>query len=227
MCGRYTLVPTEHFATRFAVESLPDDLEPRYNIAPTQSIPVITRNSPNRVELMRWGLIPSWAKDASIGNKMINARAETVAEKPSFKRALAARRCLVPCSGFYEWRRDDKSKVPYFIFVRNTELFSFAGLYELWKNPSGNLVRSYTIITTTPNKLMENIHNRMPVILRPEDEDVWLDAESDMAHVLSLLEPFPADQMDCYAVSTAVNSPRYEGPSLIEPVQQDGMQAMF
>lgn len=227
MCGRYTLVPTEHFATRFAVQSLPEELEPRYNIAPTQVLPVITRNSPNRVELMRWGLIPSWAKDVSIGNKMINARAETVAEKPSFKRALASRRCLVPCSGFYEWRRDDKSKVPYFIFVRNTPLFAFAGLYELWKDAAGNLLRSYTIITTTPNELMENIHNRMPVILRPEDEDVWLDAEADLGHVISLLEPFPADRMDYYRVSTAVNSPRHEGSSLIEPDQPAGMQAMF
>jgi putative SOS response-associated peptidase YedK len=217
MCGRYSLVPKADFAERFGVENLQLDLEPRYNIAPTQTTPVITRNSPNRAEEMRWGLVPFWAKDPSIGNKMINARAETVAEKPAFRKALAARRCLVPASGFYEWKRDAGGKVPHYIFLRDTGSFAFAGLYEIWKDQDGQVLKTYTIITTTPNELMETIHNRMPVILSREDEGLWLDKEADIPALLALLRPYPAEQMDAYVVSKAVNSPMHEGESLIEP----------
>jgi putative SOS response-associated peptidase YedK len=217
MCGRYSLVPKADFAERFGVENLQLDLEPRYNIAPTQTTPVITRNSPNRAEEMRWGLVPFWAKDPSIGNKMINARAETVAEKPAFRKALAARRCLVPASGFYEWKRDAGGKVPHYIFLRDTDSFAFAGLYEIWKDDAGKTLKTYTIITTTPNELMETIHNRMPVILSREDEGLWLDKEADIPALLALLRPYPAEQMDAYVVSKAVNSPMHEGESLIEP----------
>ena len=217
MCGRYSLVPKADFAERFGVENLQLNLEPRYNIAPTQTTPVITRNSPNRAEEMRWGLVPFWAKDPSIGNKMINARAETVAEKPAFRKALAARRCLVPASGFYEWKRDAGGKVPHYIFLRDTDSFAFAGLYEIWKDDAGKTLKTYTIITTTPNELMETIHNRMPVILSREDEGLWLDKEADIPALLALLRPYPAEQMDAYVVSKAVNSPMHEGESLIEP----------
>jgi len=217
MCGRYSLVPKADFAERFGVENLQLDLQPRYNIAPTQTTPVITRNSPNRAEEMRWGLVPFWAKDPSIGNKMINARAETVAEKPAFRKALAARRCLVPASGFYEWKRDAGGKVPHYIFLRDTDSFAFAGLYEIWKDQDGQVLKTYTIITTTPNELMETIHNRMPVILSREDEGLWLDKEVDIPDLLALLRPYPAEQMDAYVVSKAVNSPMHEGESLIEP----------
>jgi putative SOS response-associated peptidase YedK len=217
MCGRYSLVPKADFAERFGVENLQLDLEPRYNIAPTQTTPVITRNSPNRAEEMRWGLVPFWAKDPSIGNKMINARAETVAEKPAFRKALAARRCLVPASGFYEWKRDAGGKVPHYIFLRDTGSFAFAGLYEIWKDQDGQVLKTYTIITTTPNELMETIHNRMPVILSREDEGLWLDKEAEIPALLALLRPYPAEQMDAYVVSKAVNSPMHEGESLIEP----------
>lgn len=220
MCGRYSLVPQANFAERFNIANLTLDLEARYNIAPTQSSPVITRNSPNRAEEMRWGLVPSWAKDVSIGNKMINARAETVAEKPSFRKALAARRCLVPASGFYEWQRTPGGKIPHYIFLPDSEYFAFAGLYETWKDHEGNLLKTYTIITTTPNELMAQIHNRMPVILHPDDEDRWLDHDTELDEVLSLLKPFPAELMDAYVVSTAVNSPFHEGPSLIEAIPQ-------
>ncbi len=211
------LCPQQDFAERYGVENLQLDLQPRYNIAPTQTTPVITRNSPNRAEEMRWGLVPFWAKDLSIGNKMINARAETIAEKPAFRKALAARRCLVPASGFYEWQREAGGKIPHYIFLRDTDSFAFAGLYELWKDGDGNLLKTYTIITTTPNELMESIHNRMPVILSREDEDLWLDKEADIPAIQALLRPYPAKLMDAYVVSKAVNSPMHEGESLIEP----------
>lgn len=217
MCGRYSFVPKQDFAERFQVANQQLELLPRYNVAPTQTMPVITRNSPNRVEEMRWGLVPSWAKDASIGSRMINARAETVGEKPAFRRALAARRCLVPASGFYEWQRSPGGKVPHYISLRDDDTFAFAGLYEIWKNDAGDMLRTYTIITTTPNELMEAIHNRMPVILRREDEGLWLDKEADIPALLALLRPYPAELMDAYAVSRAVNSPANEGEALIEP----------
>jgi putative SOS response-associated peptidase YedK len=217
MCGRYSFVPNQNFAERFEVENQQLDLQTRYNVAPTQVMPVITRNSPNRVEEMRWGLVPFWAKDASIGNRMINARAETIAEKPAFRRALAARRCLVPASGFYEWQRSPEGKVPHYIFLPDADTFAFAGLYEIWKDDAGNVLKTYTIITTTPNELMAPIHNRMPVILRREDEALWLDKAAEVPDLLALLQPYPAEQMDAYPVSRAVNSPTNDDEALIEP----------
>jgi putative SOS response-associated peptidase YedK len=217
MCGRYSFVPNQNFAERFEVENLQLDLQTRYNVAPTQTMPVITRNSPNRAEEMRWGLVPFWAKDASIGNRMINARAETIAEKPAFRRALAARRCLVPASGFYEWQRSPEGKVPHYIFLPDADTFAFAGLYEIWKDDAGNVLKTYTIITTTPNELMAPIHNRMPVILRREDEALWLDKAAEVPDLLALLQPYPAEQMDAYPVSRAVNSPTNDDEALIEP----------
>jgi putative SOS response-associated peptidase YedK len=217
MCGRYSFVPKQDFAERFQVENQQLDLQTRYNVAPSQVMPVITRNSPNRAEEMRWGLVPFWAKDPSIGNRMINARAETIAEKPAFRRPLAARRCLVPASGFYEWQRSPEGKVPHYIFLRDAETFAFAGLYEIWKDEAGNALKTYTIITTTPNALMEPIHNRMPVILRREDEALWLDKAAEVPDLLALLRPYPAELMDAYPVSRAVNSPANDGEELIEP----------
>ena len=217
MCGRYSFVPNQNFAERFQVENQQLELLPRYNVAPGQAMPVITRNSPNRVEEMRWGLVPFWAKDPRIGNRMINARAETIAEKPAFRRPLAARRCLVPASGFYEWQRSEEGKIPHYIFLRDIDSFAFAGLYEIWKDDADNVLRTYTIITTTPNALMEPIHNRMPVILAREDEALWLDKEAEIPALLALLRPYPAEQMDAYAVSRAVNSPANEGEALLEP----------
>lgn len=218
MCGRYAivLVGDGSLQRRFSLEELLDDPQPRYNIAPTQTAPVVVRNSPNRVEMMRWGLIPSWAKDASIGNRMINARAETVAEKPAFRASLRSRRCLVPASGFYEWKRDEAGKTPHFIHLVDEPLFAFAGLYDVWRDPDGRAVRSYTILTTEPNALMASIHNRMPVILRREDEGEWLDPENTAPeHLLPLLRPYPAREMEAYPVSKRVNSPTNDTPDLL------------
>jgi putative SOS response-associated peptidase YedK len=218
MCGRYAIVVAGDgtLQRRFSLEELHEDPAPRFNVAPTQTLPVITRNSPNRVEMMRWGLVPSWAKDASIGSRMINARAETVAEKPAFRRSLRSQRCLVPATGFYEWKRDGDRKTPHFIHLREEPLFAFAGLYDVWRDPDGQTMKTYTILTTAPNALMSEIHNRMPVILRREDEDDWLDpANSEPEHLLPLLRPYPASEMAAYPVSRMVNSPANDAPDLL------------
>ena len=218
MCGRYTLFLQGKLKDRFKTMN---DLEvrPNYNVAPGQTMPVVTRHSPNSLELMQWGLVPSWAKDPKIGYKMINARGETVAEKPSFRSALKRRRCLVPSTGFYEWKREGDAKTPMFIHLKDQELFSFAGLYEHWQDANGNELMSYTIITTTPNSLMEGIHDRMPVILNPADEDEWLNPEiEDAAQLQRLLVSYPADQMEAYAVSLSVNSPKNNNELLLKSV---------
>jgi len=194
----------------------------RYNLAPTQDGPVVRLNPETRqrqMDLLRWGLIPSWAKEAKIGNSLINARAETVATKPAFRNAFAkGRRCLVAADGFYEWKKDeDGTKQPWRITMKSGGPFAFAGLWENWKDPEGNWVRTFTIITTGPNELMERIHNRMPVILHPDNFGHWLgekDAPADF--LLGLLEPYPAEEMTAYPVSTRVNSPKNEGPELIK-----------
>jgi putative SOS response-associated peptidase YedK len=218
MCGRYAivLVGDGTLQRRFSLEEMLDDPQPRFNVAPTQTLPVVVRNSPNHIEMMRWGLIPFWAKDASIGSRMINARAETVAEKPSFRRSLRSQRCLVPASGFFEWKRGGDAKTPHFIHLPDEPLFAFAGLYDSWQDPDGQTVQSYTILTTTPNDLMADIHNRMPVILRREDEDEWLDPENtETEHLLPLLRPYPASEMEAYPVSKMVNSPRNDQPDIL------------
>lgn len=221
MCGRYAMVLVGGGALqrRFSLDELPGDPQPRFNVAPTQTLPVITRNSPNRVEMMRWGLIPSWAKDAAIGSKMINARAETVAEKPAFRRPLRTQRCLVPATGFFEWKRGGDGTSPYFIYLPDEPLFAFAGLYDAWRDPDGQMVKTYTILTTEPNDLMASIHNRMPVILRREDENEWLDPDNtEPEHLLPLLRPYPSGEMAAYPVSRMVNNPRNDAPGVLERV---------
>jgi putative SOS response-associated peptidase YedK len=220
MCGRYTLVEVDGLQRRFALEEALPEVPARYNVAPTQTMPVITRHSPNHLELMRWGLIPSWAKDPSIGSKMINARAETVAEKPSFKRSLERRRCLIPATGFYEWKQTEDGKVPHYIHLTDEPIFAFAGLYENWRAPDETWIRSYTIITTTANDLMAPLHNRMPVIIDQEDEDLWLDPDAtETERLLPLLRPYPARKMAAHPVSRTVNSPANESPTLIAPAK--------
>lgn len=220
MCGRYsqTTDPAK-LAKRFGLTSPGSDVVCRYNIAPTQDAPVIAIDGSKRFISMRWGLIPSWAKDAAIGNRMINARAETLTEKPSFRKAFERRRCLVPTDGFYEWRKTDaKTKTPMHFVLKSRQPFAFAGLWESWKNPDGQELRSFTIITTAANDLLRPIHDRMPVILRPEDEEKWLDiGSSDTAKLIPLLGPYPAEEMETYAVSTLVNSPRNDTPACIVP----------
>ena len=218
MCGRYSLaMDLDKLDERFTFRGFQLVLEPRFNIAPTQEVlTVINDGSENQGRLMKWGLIPFWAKDPSIGNKMINARAETVPEKPSFKQAFRKRRCLVIADGFYEWRGTGKQKVPMRIVLKTGEPFGFAGLWETWESPQDALVHSCTIITTTPNALMEPIHNRMPVILPREAEFQWLNVgDTDASELRELLVPYAADEMEAYEVSTLVNSPKNEVPDVI------------
>jgi putative SOS response-associated peptidase YedK len=171
---------------------------------------------------MHWGLIPHWAADPSIGNRMINARAETLTELPSFKLLVDRRRCIIPADGFYEWRKEGKRKVPKWVYLKNKEPFAFAGLWDVWRKPDCKKVESFTIITTEPNELVRPIHNRMPVILRPEDEEQWLDASrTPFVKAKSLLKPYPEDLMDAHDVSPIVNSAKYDGAECIEPVRDD------
>lgn len=219
MCGRYTLTfYPERLAERFDAQLAFDEFHPRYNVSPTQHLPVIRNTGERRIELLRWGLIPGWAKDPSIGNRLINARAETVAEKPSFRSAFRNRRCLVLSDGFYEWKKESTGKTPVRITLASGEPFAFAGLWESWKDPAGGTIESFAIVTTAPNELISTIHHRMPVILRREDEGVWLDDEAGPEAWQSVLKPYPADRMTIYPVSKGVNSPRVDNPTLIEPL---------
>ena len=218
MCGRYTLKsPVSELAERFDIEEPPSSITPSYNIAPTQQVAtVIAENGKRKLEMLHWGLIPSWAKDPEIGNRMINARAETVAEKPSYRKAFQERRCLILADGFYEWQKTDNGKQPFYIRMQDESPFAFAGLWESWRN--GREIRSCTIITTAPNELAAPIHNRMPVILDPEDYEMWLDPDFDERDPLtSLLKPYPADVMEAYPVSRRVNKPSNNEPGVIEP----------
>lgn len=221
MCGRYSLkVDPQKLAEAFAdYAEVPNNLPTRYNIAPTQDVAVIANNKRHQVEFFRWGLIPSWAKDSSIGNRLINARSETLVEKPSFKSAYRRRRCLVLADGFYEWRRNpNKTKTPMYIRLASGEPFAFAGLWEAWHSPQDEFVLSCTIITTEPNDLLETIHNRMPVILPPEAYARWLDpAETPAQELQGLLVPYPAEEMTAFEVSTLVNSPQNDSPEVVIP----------
>lgn len=219
MCGRYTLTTKpKDLAVAFGLAAPPVDLQPRYNIAPSQSIAVITGHQPRQLDWFRWGLVPSWAKDPAIGHRMINARAETAAEKPSFRSALRRRRCLIPADGFYEWRREGKHKVPTYIRLTTHQPFAFAGLWETWKATNDETLRTCTILTTTPNEFVAPIHDRMPVILAPQDYDVWLDEEVHDSELLRhLLVPYPAEGMEAFSVSTLVNAPANDGPECLEP----------
>jgi putative SOS response-associated peptidase YedK len=223
MCGRYILShTTEEVAARFKVQEILFELTPRFNIAPTQPVPVVRQNGSRVLDGFRWGLVPFWAKDPQIGNKMINARAETLAEKPSFKKSLAQRRCLIPADGFYEWMRKGKEKQPMYIHPASGDVFAFAGLWDEWRSPDGSPLRTCTIITTTPNELMSGIHNRMPAILRPEDEELWLDKSiTDAPELLSLLRPYPDEALKAQPVSTAVNSPVFDSPQCVESIVEE------
>jgi putative SOS response-associated peptidase YedK len=194
---------------------------PRYNIAPTQPVAVIPNNAKDKLDYFVWGLIPSWAKDPSIGSRMINARADTLAQKPSFRTAYRRRRCLIPATGFYEWKQDpgSKSKTPMYISLASGKPFAFAGLWEFWQSPDGSQVLSCSIITTEPNEMIASIHNRMPVILPSETYSLWLDPNDRRPDELDgLLRSYPAQEMAAYPVSRQVNSPQNDAPELILPV---------
>jgi len=221
MCGRFTLtVDPSELRETFANYTFPDQYAPRFNIAPTQPILAIPNDGRQEADFFAWGLIPSWAKDPSIGSRLINARAEGLAEKPSFRGSFKYKRCLIPADGFYEWKSQPgtKTKVPYFIFLEDRRPFAFAGLWDEWYSPEGGSVRSATIITTTPNELMAPIHNRMPVILEPEDYARWLDPSPQRPEELSLLlKSYPSGRMLAHPVSTLVNSPANDRPELVVP----------
>jgi putative SOS response-associated peptidase YedK len=220
MCGRFTLKSNQRaVAEAFDGVTPPLELPPRYNIAPSQPVAVIANTDEKVVDYFIWGLIPSWAKDGKIGNRLINARSETVAEKPSFRTAYRRRRCLILADGFYEWQKNsDKSKTPVYIQLKSQNPFAFAGLWEEWFSPHGDRVLSCTIITTMPNQLMAPIHNRMPVILPPESYNRWLIPDEQPVKVLQpLLKPFPSEFMTAYPVSTYVNNPRNDSQQCIVP----------
>ncbi|NEQ33281.1 MAG: SOS response-associated peptidase [Leptolyngbya sp. SIO4C5] len=221
MCGRYSQSHSgEAIAAAFQLETAPQ-LTPRYNIAPTQSVSVVLAGEAGREHaFMRWGLIPSWAKDAAIGNRLINARCETAHEKPSFRSAFRRRRCLVVADGFYEWHRakERQTKQPYYFHLRDRPPFAFAGLWEQWQNDD-QTIHSCTLLTTAPNELLATVHNRMPVILPADAYDPWLDPQEQRVEVLQpLLTPYAAAEMQGYPVSTQVNNPSHETAACIEPL---------
>lgn len=224
MCGRFTLFAEfGDILDRFDIETaIAEELyNPNYNIAPSHSVlSVINDGSKNRLGYLRWGLIPPWSKDEKIGYKMINARAETLSEKPSYRNAFKKRRCLVIADSFYEWKRhDDKSKTPIRIKLKSNEIFGMAGLWESWKSPDGKTIYSCSVITTTPNEIVKDIHDRMPVILKPTDEKTWLDTSiDDTSYLKGLLKPLPEDLMEAYEVSSLVNSPKNNSPNLIQEI---------
>ena len=219
MCGRFTLtIDLAALVARFCVPPAAANYNPRFNIAPSQPVIVVGDDGHRYLKPMRWGLIPSWAKDPAIGNRLINARVETLAEKPSFRAALQKRRCLIPADGFYEWQRLGNVKQPVRIRLKSREPFGFAGLWEQWTSPAHEEVLSCTIITTAANELIQPVHNRMPVILNPADEQTWLDPRnSDPALLLPLLTPYPSELLEFYTVSRAVNSPLHDSPDCMAP----------
>jgi len=221
MCGRFTLtVDPAELQEAFADFTFPARFAPRFNIAPTQPLLAIPNNGRNAADFFMWGLIPSWAKDPSIGNRLINARGETLAEKPSFRGGFKYKRCLILADGFYEWKSQPgtKTKIPHFIHLKKGGVFAFAGLWDEWHASDGSTVKSGTIITTSPNKLMATIHDRMPVILHPNDYTQWLDPAPQPPDSLQpLIKPFSAELMEAYPVSTLVNSPSIDRAECVVP----------
>ena len=225
MCGRFTLASeVEQLQERFAFEPGEMVVQPSYNIAPGQNVVAVVRDGAvNRAGWLRWGLVPSWAKDVKIGYKMTNARVETVAEKSSFRSALRQRRCLVLADGYYEWRREGKQKIPMYIRLSSRNPFAFAGLWETWQGAEGEPLSTCTILTTAANAALQAIHHRMPVILDPAREALWLDREvTDPEHLLPLLNPALPEAIEAYAVSTWVNLARNNSPACIEPLSNSG-----
>ncbi|HRQ39068.1 MAG TPA: SOS response-associated peptidase [Chloroflexota bacterium] len=225
MCGRFALISsTEEVADALGVDhatiaDIPPAV-PRYNIAPTQPVlaAYLDGDGRRRLTFYQWGLIPSWSKDVTIGSRLINARSETVTEKPSFRNAFKRRRCLIPADGFYEWQKLNGGKQPIYIHGTDGRPLALAGLWEVWQEPEGTRLQTCTILTTTPNELMASIHDRMPVILEPEDFSMWLEPGAHPDEALHLLRPYPAAKMKAYPVSTAVNNPRNDTAACIQPL---------
>ncbi|MBT2689315.1 SOS response-associated peptidase [Bacillus sp. ISL-47] len=220
MCGRFTLTETiNKLQMTFEFEYSGGEIVPRYNIAPSQNILTIIGSGEQRIgKQMKWGLVPFWAKDEKIGYKMINARAEGIDSKPSFKKPFKSKRCLIPADGFYEWKKTEEGKQPYRFIIKNEEPFAFAGVWDMW-DKGDNPLMSCTIITTVPNEVTEEVHDRMPVILKESDFEDWLNPNfDDTEYLKSLLVPYPAEKMDKYPVSSKVNSPKNEMAELISPL---------
>lgn len=221
MCGRFSLGATIRVGQLFDLPNWPET-PPRYNIAPSQEVPAVIQNRETggrEFRPLRWGLVPSWAKDPGIGDRMINARSETVATKPAFRKPLRERRCLILADGFYEWKREGSRKQPYYIKLQDGQPFAFAGLWDRWQPSDGQPLESCTILTTTPNALVQQLHDRMPVILPSSAYGLWLDrAVRDVDIVQAVLTPYPADEMLAYLVGTRVNNPAYDSPECIVPL---------
>ncbi len=224
MCGRFSLISTAQLLAKILQLNRTPALEPRYNIAPTQSVAAVRLDSKKEersLSMLRWGLIPFWAGEISIGARMINAKSETVFEKPAFRSAIRQKRCLIPADGFYEWKKEGKKKLPYYIRMQDKNLFAFAGLWERWKNPEEEFIESCTILTIAPNELVKPIHNRMPVILKPQDYDLWLDTsvqKKDLLH--PLFKPYSSEIMEAYPVSPFVNHASNDAPQCIIPYDE-------
>ena len=229
MCGRFTLISNiSELQLRFGFAMEPAEVQPRYNIAPTQQVLAVVNDGERRGEMMRWGLVPSWAKDVKIGNRMINAVSETAATKPAFRSAFRRRRCLVLADGFFEWRKEGKQRVPLYFSQKSGEPMAFAGLWENWQSPEGEWIRSCSILTTAANSFIEPIHNRMPVILSAETEPLWLDPMTETpANLEPLLIPAPSDLLDAREVSQAVNNVRNQGPDCVVPVTSSEEVRLF
>ena len=233
MCGRSSLTKTEkELEERFQATFYSEDLErynplPNYNVAPTHMMPVITNEDVLHFNVYRWGLIPFWAKDEKIGSKMINARVETIIEKATYKNTFQKKRCLVPMDGFYEWKKEGKDKIPHRIITTDQEIFSVAGMWESWKNPTGHTIHTFTVITLPANECMSKLHDRMPAILPRDQEKLWLDNDLTREDALSLLQPYDSFKMDFYEVSNKVNKVSENDPSLIEKVQVIRQGSLF
>jgi putative SOS response-associated peptidase YedK len=231
MCGRYSLAKSKlELEARFEAEML-DDFKPRYNIAPTQLVPVVTIDSPKGFSHFYWGITPQFAKNKPVSQKLINARAETVAEKASFRNAFKQNRCLVPADGFYEWKKVGKKlKIPHRFTMADEKLFSFAGIWEEYETPEGEMAHTFLIITTSPNTLVGEVHDRMPVILNPKQEKAWLDKGSSEKELLEMLTPYPEEEMLTYTVSPLVNQVANDTPYVLRktmPMDQFGNYTLF
>jgi putative SOS response-associated peptidase YedK len=220
MCGRYALIQLDEIKEHFDVIERRYNLVPNYNAAPTQAMPIVhSDGKDNHLELMQWGLIPSWSKEPRMKFSTINARAEGLEDKPTFRASFKRRRCIVPADGFYEWQRTADGKQPYYITLKSGELFGFAGLWDSWDSPDGSELHTYTIITTMANEMMKPIHDRMPVILERQYENPWLDPDiQDPLTLHSFLKPYDTDAMEAYPVSTSVNNVQTNEAGLIQPI---------
>ena len=221
MCYRFVRESNiAEIAREFDVDEIEEDISPSFNVSPTHNVPALINDGVRRIEVLRWGLIPPWAENISIGNKLLNARGETITEKPSFRLAFKKRRCLIPATGYYEWKREGSNKTPMFIHLKDEKIFGMAGLWERWTSPSGEQINSFTIITIAANDWLKPVNDRMPVIIPKDQVALWLDStgrsEDDL---MFMLKPYDADLMEKHKVSSVVNSPKNDSPENIIPVK--------